>query len=159
MEKGKIIVATSHNMVIGYKGKMPWNYKEDLQYFKEKTLNNIVVMGRKTFESIGKPLVDRTNIILSTKMKETAGINIFRNFSSLKKFLENQVFFVIGGETIYRLFLPYINEIYLTQIDRDFKGDSYFPNLSKNWETVYSIRGKNTDLLFKKLKRKVNNEI
>ncbi len=159
MKNGKILVATSQNMVIGYQGKMPWNYKEDLEYFKAKTMGNIVVMGRKTFDSIGKPLPGRTNIVLSKKMKEISGVKIFRSFNLLKAFLEDKPFFVIGGESIFRLFLPYINEIYLTEINRYFVGDTFFPKLDKNWEILSEISGENKDLLFKKLKRKVNYEI
>lgn len=157
MRKGKIIVAISQNRVIGKKGKMPWNYPEDLRFFKEKTSGSIVVMGRKTFESIGKPLPNRKNIVLSKTLIKSPNIILFRDFDKLLKFLSDKEYFVIGGETIFRLFIRHIDEIYLTEINRDIDGDRFFPKLDNDWKITSITKGKNKDLTFKKLIRKVKN--
>ncbi len=159
MNKGKIIVARSKNFVIGFQGKMPWNYPEDLAYFKSVTMGKIVVMGRKTFESIGKPLSGRTNIILSKTLKESKGVLVFRNIENLKSYLIDKNYFVIGGEQIYRQFLSIVDEIYLTQINRYFKGNSFFPKIGKNWKIISQKKGENSDLVFKILRKRGKNEI
>jgi dihydrofolate reductase len=132
-----IIVASSKNRVIGKDNQLPWNLPEDLKHFKKLTTGNVVVMGRKTHQSIGKPLPNRLNVILSrdTKWYNPLGDNCVVCYS-IEEVLERFKYrdlFVIGGSEIYNQFLKYANKIYLTHIDKDFEGDSYFPELSDNW--------------------------
>ena len=138
-----LIVATSKNNVIGNNGIMPWSIKKDLQYFKSTTLNQIVIMGRKTFKSLNfKPLKDRINIII-TKNQEKIKLeyNLFATtFENLDNILDlinhnNQYkVFVIGGEQIYNLLLDRCQYIYLTYINKEFEGDTYFNISLDNYE-------------------------
>jgi dihydrofolate reductase len=131
-----IIVSASENNVIGLKGKTPWHISKDMKRFKDITINHPVIMGRKTYESIletlGKPLPQRKNIVLSTTLNPGGEIHVARNIEEALKLLDNQDTYVIGGEKIYRLFLPLVNRIELTRIHQYFDGDAFFPET--NWE-------------------------
>lgn len=127
----KIIVAVSENGVIGDDNSLIWNLPNDMRRFKQITTGNAVVMGRKTYESIGKPLPNRRNIIIS---KDT---NLFIDECEVVNSIEealmltnNDCFFIGGGE-IYKQVLPLTDIIYLTKIHEDFNGDTYFPELNK----------------------------
>jgi len=123
-----IIAAMSKNRVIGRSGKIPWKLPKDMQFFTETTKFCPVVMGRKTFESIGRLLEDRTNIILTRdKDYRKEGCAIVNKIEDVIKDFGEKNLMVIGGEEIYRQFLPYADRIYLTYIDQDFEGDTFFP--------------------------------
>ena len=127
----------SKNRVIGKDNKLIWHLPEDLKRFKNITTNNVVVMGRKTHLSIGKVLPNRLNIILSRDMKwhNPLGDGCVVCYSVeevLEKFKYRDMF-IIGGEEIYRQFLPYCDRIYLTLIEKEFEGDSYFSELGNDW--------------------------
>jgi len=126
-----IIAATSKNRVIGKDGKLPWSLPEDMNFFRETTKNCTVVMGRKTFESIGRPLPNRKNIILTrdTDYKKD-GCLVYNEIQKIIDDFKNENVMIIGGEEIYRQFLPYSDRIYLTYIDHDFEGDTFFPEFS-----------------------------
>ena len=132
-----LIVAHDKNRVIGYENKMPWHLPGDLQYFKEMTMGKPVVMGRKTFESIGRPLPGRRNIIISRNDSYKAeGIEVVSSLDEalqLTKDVEETM--VIGGEQILRLAMPLADRLYITLIDAEFKGDTYFPAY-ENWQLV-----------------------
>jgi len=130
-----IIAAMSRNRVIGNKGELPWKLPEDMAYFTKVTTSFPVVMGRKTFESIGRPLKNRTNIILTRdKSYQKDGCIVLNNVEDVVKNFSKENLMVIGGEEIYRQFLPYTERIYLTLIDKDFEGDTFFPDFDKeNW--------------------------
>ncbi|OGP09580.1 MAG: hypothetical protein A2048_00115 [Deltaproteobacteria bacterium GWA2_45_12] len=124
-----IIVAMSQNGVIGKNNQLPWHLSEDLKRFKTLTMGQAIIMGRKTFESIGKPLPGRTNIVITRNKKYTAqGVILV---SSLKEALEkvptNTEAFVIGGAEIYKEALPHAQTIYLTRIEKEVEGDTFFP--------------------------------
>ena len=127
-----IIVAMAKNRVIGKEGRIPWHIPEDMRWFREKTLGHTVIMGRKTFESIGRPLAGRKNIIISTKENYTAeGAEVFH---TLEKALEantqaDDELFIIGGENIYSQVLGVADRIYLSLISRSYEGDAYFPEI------------------------------
>ncbi len=128
----KIIVAISSNNVIGKAGKLPWHYKEDLQYFKKITLGKKVIMGSKTFQSIidqlGKALPDRQNIVVTKKNVDYPNIEIVSDFISyIKAFPKDDELFVIGGESIYKQALPFADYLYITRINKEYEGDTYFP--------------------------------
>lgn len=130
----KLIVATSTNNVIGYQGKLPWYQPKDMQRFKELTTNHIVLMGRKTYQSLQiKPLPKRLNIILTKnknfKVPQCITIN---HINQIKPVIENKICYVIGGEQIFKQMLPYTNYIYQTLIHANVQGDTYFPNINPN---------------------------
>ena len=134
-----LIAALSNNSVIGVKGKIPWELKEDLIHFKKTTLGSAIIMGRKTFESIGKPLKERLNIVMTRNPKGLDGIEEVSSMESAIKvglnFSEN--IFVIGGQSIYETFLPISTKMYLTFINIEVSGDTFFPKWDKNeWEEV-----------------------
>lgn len=130
-----IIAAMSRNRVIGRNGQLPWKLPEDMRHFVKITTGCPVVMGRKTFESIGKPLKNRTNIILTRDggyRKE--GCLVYHDIQEIINDFGEENLMVIGGEEVYKSFLPYTNRIYLTYIDQDFEGDTFFPNFeSGKW--------------------------
>lgn len=140
----KIIVAVDSNWGIGCDGNLLQHIPEDMKFFKEKTIGNVVVMGRETFESLpGKnPLNDRVNIVLSrnNSFKDdrlTICKSIEETFKELEKYNNDEIF-IIGGETIYKQFLPYCDELYITKIKNEYKADRFFPNVDimENWELV-----------------------
>lgn len=137
------IVARSKNNVIGLGGQIPWYLSADLKYFKKTTLNHHVIMGRKTFESIGRPLPKRTNVVITRDIYFAAsGCVIAHSVEEaleLAKRNEEQEAFIIGGSEIYKLSLPYLDKIYLTEVLAEFEGDKFFPELDfSNWKEVKS---------------------
>lgn len=134
-----IIVAIARNGVIGNKGQLPWHLPEDLKHFKATTMDHPILMGRKTFESIGKVLPGRENIVLTQdKNFKAPGLTVIHNFSEILTRSASEELFVIGGSKIYTLALPHAQKLYLTQIDQDFEGDTYFPeiNLGRDYSIV-----------------------
>jgi len=121
-----IIVAVARNRVIGKGGKLPWHISEDLRRFKRLTTGHAVLMGRKTFESIGRPLPNRRNVVISSTPQ--AGAETYRSISEALEALQNQEkVFVIGGGQLYARLLDSADELYLTLVDRDVEGDTFFP--------------------------------
>ena len=134
------IFAVSQNGVIGIENKLPWNLPIDTKRFEDITKNHTVIMGRKTFESMNSPLSQRDNIIIT---RDTSYINnkaqIFNTIEDVLECLDkNKESFIIGGTEIFRLFMPYINKVYMTKIYKDYKGDTYLPSfdLSK-WKITF----------------------
>lgn len=140
-----VIVAMAHNRVIGLNNQMPWHLPADLAWFKKNTLNKPVIMGRKTFESIGRPLPNRHNIVISRQIEPTD--NKISNVSwvksideaiSLAQEQQPDEVFIIGGGNIYQQVLPLIDWLYLTHIDAELQGDTYFPDyLPEQWQVIY----------------------
>lgn len=138
--KISLIVAMSSNRVIGLDNQMPWHLSADLKKFKAVTMGFPIIMGRKTFEAIGKPLPGRMNIIISRNADyQQAGCEVF---GSLELAIEHacrqsEHAFVIGGATLYDAALPFADELYLTEIHQNFAGDTFFPELnSAEWQEV-----------------------
>lgn len=130
-----LIAAASENNVIGFKNKIPWKIKEDMQRFRDLTKNHPVIMGRNTYESIPlkfRPLTQRKNIVLSKTLDNQKGIYIARNLEEAIELTKNEDSYVIGGEKIYREFLHLVNKIELTRIYKNYKGDSFLPEI--NWD-------------------------
>lgn len=127
-----MIVAMSQNRVIGKDNKMPWSIPEDLQYFRKVTSGHVVIMGRKTYESIGIPLPHRTNIVLTRDQSYQAdGCIVMHEMDALLaqyQTSEEEVF-IIGGSTLYQVFMPFANKLYITQIQATIEGDTAFPIL------------------------------
>ena len=139
-----LIVAVDKNWAIGYKNNLLVRIPADMKFFRESTTGKVVVMGRKTFESLpGKqPLPNRTNIVLTKQNDYQAkGIDIVHDMkellNELKKYNQEEIY-IIGGESIYRAFLPYCKTAYITKIDYAYQADTYFPDLDqdKEWEVV-----------------------
>ncbi len=130
MPKISIIAAMGKNKEIGIGNSLPWNLKEDLAYFRKKTIGKPVIMGQKTFESVGKPFSKRTNIILSqdNNFNRNDCIIVRSIEDALKKSENYNEVMIIGGASIYRQFLPLANRMYLTLIDDNFKADVFFPD-------------------------------
>ncbi len=135
-----IVVAVSDGGVIGCNNSIPWDIPEDLRNFRSITMGSSIVMGRKTFESIGRKLPGRTNIVLSrqTKIKVPEGVILTSDFNtSIKEGLKySKEVFVIGGEEVYKLALKVANKMYLTKVNEYFSGDSYFNYNPKHWVVV-----------------------
>jgi dihydrofolate reductase len=132
----KIIVAMSENRVIGNNNELIWKLSSDLKRFKELTTGHPVVMGRKTYESIGRPLPNRRNIIITRNSEyEVEGCEVV---SSLEEalLLSGNDCFIIGGGEIYKQSLELADKIYLTLVHKDFEGDTQFPELSKEWAII-----------------------
>lgn len=122
-----IIVCMSKNKVIGKENRMPWHLPKDLAYFKKMTLGKTVVMGRKTFESIGKALPGRNNIILTRDpLYKAPGCQVYTKIEDVLHLPKEDVF-IIGGSEIYTLFMPYATKLYITKICETFEGDAFFP--------------------------------
>ena len=123
-----LIVAHGTNREIGYNNKLLWHVPSDLKRFKQITSGHIIVMGRKTFESIGYALPNRTNIVLTRDTSFTSP-NIVTQHStdSILRLSQHKEIFIIGGPEVYRAFLPFANGLYITKIIGDFKADTYFP--------------------------------
>lgn len=129
----KIIVAISKNRVIGDSNKLIWHLPADLKRFKEVTGGHPIVMGRKTYESIGRPLPNRRNIIITRDENyEVDGCEVVNSIEEAL-LLTNSDCFIIGGGEIYKQTLHIADQIYLTQVDEDFDGDTTFPELPASW--------------------------
>ena len=135
------VAAISKNLVIGKDNSLPWNIPEDLKRFKELTTGSPIVMGRKTFESIGRPLPNRMNIILSQKnFKSLDNVKIFNSLEDFLKFCENlrKEVFVIGGSEIYNALEPYCTKLVITHIQEKFDGDAFFTIDLSKWNEISS---------------------
>lgn len=128
-----LIVAVAENGVIGREGGLPWRIAEDLQFFKATTLGKPIIMGRKTYDSIGKPLPGRLNIVMTRDPNWRApGITVAHDLDAalhIAKDTGATEAMIIGGAVIYEAALPRANRIYLTQVHREFDGDTMFPHI------------------------------
>ena len=125
-----MIAAMSENRVIGANGKLPWHIPADLARFKSITMGHTVLMGRKTFESIGRPLAGRRNIVLTRSLAEIEGCRVARSLSEGIAAAEgDEEIFICGGEEVFREALPLCQRIYLTIVHGSYLGDAYFPEL------------------------------
>ena len=141
-----IIVAIANNNVIGKDNKLIWHLPEDLKRFKLLTTGHTIIMGRKTFESLGRVLPNRKHVILCNDAEMNVNdenVEILDDISKLKKYKDSEEEnFVIGGATIYKLLMPYTNKMYVTHINQDFEGDVYFPEISENdWKVIETEKG------------------
>jgi dihydrofolate reductase len=142
-----IITAYDQNRLIGNDSSLPWHIPADLKYFKQLTEGRIVVMGRKTFESLGKPLPNRINIVLTNNKESfySRGCLVFDSLYALLNFIDifsDEEVFIIGGSSIYSQFLPYVNRLYVTKIEHEFEGNTYFPDFNEDdWKMISSTKG------------------
>jgi dihydrofolate reductase len=137
-----IIAAMDRNHLIGNKNQLPWHLPADFAHFKSVTMGKPVIMGRKTFESIGKPLPGRINIVLSRDPDISfEGVQCVSSFAdALAKVPDAQEVMVIGGSTIYEMLLSHVQRMYFTYVDAEFEGDAWFPQFDKNqWHETESV--------------------
>lgn len=127
----------SLNRVIGNSNKIPWHLPEDFKWFKRMTTGNIVVMGRKTFESIGKPLPNRTTIVLSRSGFSYPGVKTITDFAELNE--EAGDIFICGGAQVYEQTLPLCSDLYLTLVKRTVEGDAFFPAFEHLFQPVEEV--------------------
>jgi dihydrofolate reductase len=135
-----IIVAIAKNNVIGANNQLIWHISEDLKRFKTLTTGHHIIMGRRTFESIGKPLPNRTNIIVSRNKEYVADgcIVVASLEEALTESARDSEVFIIGGGELYRQALPLAHKLYLTRVHKSFDGDTYFPEInSGEWKEVF----------------------
>lgn len=130
------IAAMAENRVIGNQGTIPWHLKEDFQWFKQKTTGHILVMGRKTYESIGKPLPHRQTIVLSRSAVDIPGVTVARALTEVNPAADARQFFICGGAQIYAQALPWCSDLFLTLVKRVVTGDTFFPPFEDRFELV-----------------------
>lgn len=137
-----LVVAHASHRVIGHKGSMPWHLPEDLKHFRAFTLDASVLMGRQTFEAIGKPLPRRRNIVISRQNDwHPQGAIRAASFEEALHRAGPEEVYVIGGGQIYQLALPHADRAVVTEIDLDVTGDTYFPELgATSWRALHHIK-------------------
>lgn len=138
-----MIAAAAANGVIGADNRLPWRLPADMAYFVSQTKGKPVLMGRKTFESLSKPLKDRTNVILSRSLQDVPeGCVVVRSVDEALNLFGDGELMVIGGAEVYRLMLPHADRILLTEIGREYEGDAYFPEFDRDrWKLVSRTPG------------------
>jgi len=133
------IVAMDRNRLIGNNNRLPWHLPADLSHFKQTTMGKPILMGRKTWDSIGRPLPGRLNIVLThTAELKIDGVEVVHSLSQAQALLEPAAeLMVIGGSTIYRMLLAQAERIYLTRVDAEFEGDCWFPEIDlRQWQEI-----------------------
>ncbi len=135
MSSWKAIAALAENRVIGAGGKIPWRLPEDMKFFKERTTGNTIVMGRKTWESLGRPLPNRRNVVVSRTLvpgeNTLPGAVVVGGLEAVQALPPSGDVWIIGGAEIYALALPHCTELFLTQVNSAPEGDAFFPPYEK----------------------------
>ena len=131
-----IIVAVAQNGIIGDKNALLWHISEDMRFFKRTTSGHPVIMGRKTYDSLGRPLPNRTNVVISRTANHIEGCTIARSLEeAVAMFPAEEEIFIIGGAQIYALALDIADRIYITRVEHDYEGDTSFPRWDESkWE-------------------------
>lgn len=134
-----LIAAHDPNLVIGNNGKLPWRYPEDLKHFKKHTLGNVIIMGRGVFEELGeKPLPGRRNIVLS-RTKKYGNVESYISLKEALINIESEEVFIIGGGVLYKETLPTADRLIITQIKKEYEGDTYFPEYRDKIGTIWEL--------------------
>lgn len=157
--KIEMIVAKAKNNVIGKDNTLIWGIPEDLAHFKKITMGKTIVMGSNTYESIGRPLPGRQNVVLTRNPSKYKNHNV-KTVSSVQEILdlskETQIV-ILGGDSVYKIFLEYASILYVTDVEKEFDGDSYFPTIPSEWELTSSKEGEksseNLKYFFKKYEK------
>jgi dihydrofolate reductase len=138
----KAIAAMSLNRVIGASNRIPWHLPEDFKWFKKLTTGQIIVMGRKTFQSIGKPLPNRTTIVVSHSAFSFPGVQSVSDLSQINPAasgLAGRELFICGGAQIYGQMLPFCSDLYLTLVKRELEGDTFFPMFEDQFDLAAEL--------------------
>lgn len=141
-----IIVAKAKNNIIGKNNRLLWSLPEDLKRFKELTTGHIIIMGRKTFDSLGRVLPNRKHIVFTQNPDfkiDNENVEVVHSMLEIKEYIDDEnENFVIGGAMIYNLLLPYTKKIYVTEINQDFEGDAFFPKINlEDWKEIKREKG------------------
>ncbi len=141
-----IIVAKAKNNIIGKDNKLLWHLPADMKRFKQLTTGHVVIMGRKTFESIGKVLPNRKSIVFTQNndfVVDDENVEIVHSMLEIKEYIDNdEENFVIGGAMIYNLLMPHVKKMYVTEINKDFEGDTFFPKINEEiWKVTNREQG------------------
>ncbi len=137
-----IIAVMDRNRLIGNNNQLPWHLPADFAHFKSATMGKPIIMGRKTFESIGKPLPGRTNIVLSRNVEtQFEGVVCVGSFAeAVAEVADAEEIMIIGGSTIYEMLLPQVNRMYFTYVDAEFEGDAWFPEFDESrWQEKEAV--------------------
>src|SRR3954462_6877348 len=139
MKHFKAIAAMSENRVIGQGNKIPWHLPEDFKWFKQMTTGQVVVMGRKTFDSIGRPLPNRETVVLSRSQFQHPGVRTVAALEEIDLANETREVFICGGAQIYEQALPLCSDLYLTLVKRVLPGDAFFPRFEDRFQPVAEV--------------------
>ena len=140
MKHFKAIAAMSLNRIIGRGRQIPWHIPEDFKWFKSVTTGNVIVMGRKTFESIGKPLPKRETIVLSRTVLSIPGVKTITSLDQIDPSREEREVFICGGAELYTLALPLCSDLYLTLVQKLVDGDVFFPPFEDRFELADTLQ-------------------
>ena len=135
----KAIAAMSLNRVIGRGNQIPWHLPEDFKWFKQMTSGHVIVMGRKTFESIGRPLPNRETIVVSRTGFSHPGVRTVTSLDQIDPAKETRDVFICGGAQIYEQALPQCSDLYLTLVKREVQGDAFFPQFESEFREIVTI--------------------
>lgn len=152
MKTLKAIAAMSENRVIGNAGDIPWHLPEDFKWFKQTTMGGILVMGRKTFDSIGRPLPGRETFVLSRTPRNIPKVHCFTDLAMLDQLATDKTIWIAGGGEIYRQMLPQCETLYLTRVHRTCEGDAYFPEFENDF-TLAAVELENPDFTVERWER------
>lgn len=143
-----LIAAVSENGALGYQGKVPWKIRGEQAFFKQVTMGHPIVMGRRTWASIGRPLPGRPNYVLTRNPDFHApGVEILHHPSEVMEMAKTDEVFVIGGAELYQTFLPVADKLILTTVHRHYEGDTFFPEFEEQeWKLVTSHEGPDVDI-------------
>ena len=141
-----IVVAKGKNNIIGNENKLIWSLPADMKRFKELTTGHVIIMGRKTFESLGTVLPNRKHIVFTQNpdfMIKDENVQVVHSMLEIKEYIDDKnENFVIGGAMIYSLLMPHVNKMYVTEINQDFEGDTFFPKINLDvWEETKREKG------------------
>ena len=139
MKRFKAIAAMAENRVIGNAGEIPWHLPDDFKWFKKTTMGGILVMGRKTYESIGKALPGRDTSVLSRSPRQIPGVHSFTYLKILDHLDTNKTIWIAGGAEIYELMLPRCEELYLSRVHRICEGDTHFPHFEDKFKLIETV--------------------
>ncbi|WP_087971488.1 dihydrofolate reductase [Oceanobacillus rekensis] len=145
-----LLVAMDKNYVIGLKNGMPWHLPKDLRFFKEKTTGNTIIMGRKTYNSMGGALPNRENVVLTRNQTEILeNVKVIDNLETIiewNKTNPEKEYFIIGGGNIFNQVMHLADRMYITSIEESFSGDTYFPNFSEDeWHLTSKVKGEKNE--------------
>ena len=140
MSPFKAIAAMSENRVIGRGNEIPWHIPEDFKWFKETTMGHVLVMGRRTFESIGKALPGRETMVLTRGDFSHPDVTVIRSLDEVMPSLEGRDCFIAGGAQVYEQALPRCSDLFLTLVKREVEGDVFFPVFEDHFEEVVVLR-------------------
>jgi dihydrofolate reductase len=136
----KAIAAMSENRVIGHRNRLPWNLPEDFKWVKACTKGQAIAMGRKTFESMGRPLPNRENIVISRSVTSIPGCIVLSSLEALEAYQTEHDIWIFGGAEIYAAALPRVAELYLTLVKGTFEGDAFFPPFEDQFQLAETVR-------------------